>query len=133
MIPLRRFIRAERHLAVLLLAAALAWRALLPAGTMPVSTGGAGISIALCDGTGVAGRHLSVPVKGTSGHDDAPGHDHPCTFSVLAMALDTGANALPALPSVPVADIAPPAPRLGGVIAPPRSLRPPARAPPSLA
>lgn len=127
-ISLRRLIRAQRSLAMLLLAAALALRALLPAGTMPVANAGQGISVAICDGTGVAGRQ-TIPIKGT----DTSGNEHPCAFSVLAAAFDTGHEVLPPIPAPPVDDLSPPAPRLATIRPADGPLRPPVRGPPSIA
>lgn len=113
---------------MLLLAAALAFRALLPAGTMPVADAGQGISVAICDGTGAAGRR-TIPIKGA----DTSGNEHPCAFSVLAAAFDTGHAVEPPLPAPPVDDIAPPAPRLSAIRPAASPLGPPVRGPPSIA
>jgi len=130
---LRTFASQYRALAALLLAFALAMKALVPAGYM-ASPGAQLLSVSICaDASGGAEtRQIAIPMKG----DPAPsGGEHgkaagPCAFSALAMASLGGADA-------PLLALALAFVLAAGLIAaapPPASarlhLRPPLRGPP---
>lgn len=129
MTGLRSSLRDHRILALLLLAACLALRIGLPAGTMLSGTSD-GISVALCDGIGnssvtLPGKREAVPV-----HAD---HASPCPYAVLALALLGGAAA----PLPTLEPLAARKPALAGVVTWHLPIdhrwRPPLRAPPGLA
>ena len=98
MTGLRARLFSNRGLTLALLAFALALRALLPLGTMPVADAAHGIRVLYCDGQGGASyRELGIP----SG-DRHVRHD-PCPFGLLAaQALGCGISAF-ALSAAPTA------------------------------
>lgn len=134
MADLRAFFLKHQRLAVLLVALALATKAVIPAGFMLMPSNGT-IVVSVCSGQGpdmVAmdmGKHAGDHGGDHQG-DKKP--DHPCAFSSLSMAAATGADIallalaiafLLALGFLPVAARAAQAPS---------RLRPPLRAPPVL-
>ena len=125
--------RRPRHsLALLLIAAALALRALVPAGWMPAAHDG-GIRIALCSEGGE-----TFVVLGRDGrlHKDQPAPVQPrdpCPFGLSAHAA-ADLPAIVALPLPPAAAAAMVLPALHAArLVAWRALRPPARGPPSFA
>lgn len=125
--------RLSHALAVLLLAAALFTRALVPSGWMPVS-GTDGLRIALCTGEGPV--TLVMEADG-SVHREAPQDRQdirdPCPYGVTvakAFYLPSAA-AMPLAPERMAALVAPALMAVRLVIW--RSLRPPARGPPAFA
>lgn len=133
---LRTFLRSNRHLAALLVALALAMKALVPAGYM-LAEQTTVLSVTICaDGQGKRIAHeITVPMK--PGHADDSGDlgkgSGTCSWSSLSTG--TLGNAAPELLAVALAFIlalgflpaAPPA------TSSPSRLRPPLRAPPVLA
>ncbi|WP_174292397.1 hypothetical protein [Sphingomonas bacterium] len=107
MADLRHLSTVYRRWLLVLVAAALFARALVPAGWMPVA-GPHGIAIALCDGDG------PMPAMSMSAHAMKPGAsmqhapmqhhhgtpDHPCDFAAAAAAFTLAALPAPALPVV---------------------------------
>ena len=81
---LRAFFLRHRAFAMLLAAAALCLKALLPAGTMVASTATA-ITVQICaDATGSAApRHHAIPMKGDPAKSAANGE---CPYATLGMA-----------------------------------------------
>jgi len=76
---LRHIIRDHRLLACLLFAAALAMRVLVPAGFMPVASGG--LAVEFCSGSGPVTMVMEFPgVPGKAEHKA----DSPCAFGALA-------------------------------------------------
>lgn len=139
MTTLRALFRDHRSLALLLMAMALAVRALMPPGMMPGSAPGAGekrFTIQLC--TAGLDRHTAqivLPLEKPS-RPDAPHHDgktdQHCAFSSLAMGALGGADGpvpVLALRPAPARTFAPAAP--AEPMAHPY-LRPPLRGPPIL-
>lgn len=131
---LRAFFHARRGLAVLLLAAALAMKVLVPAGYMPGQHSRV-LTIEICAdtmGTKIT-RQIVVAHEGKPGQAQAAKGEGACAFSSLAMASLSGADA--ALLALALAFII----ALGFVPTPqpqPRRiafLRPPLRGPPALA
>jgi hypothetical protein len=130
---LRAFLRDHRTLALLLIAAALVMKALVPAGFM-VGTQAKTITVEICADTVGAqlSRTIAIPFAGKSdgGSGEHGKTDLPCAFGALAMATLGGADAVllaAALAFVlalgfAVVRIAP--------AATPARLRPPLRAPP---
>lgn len=141
MLPLRIFLRSHRHMAALILALALALRALVPAGYMvgsPAASGTRFLTIEIC--ADVLGQRVTRQIAigqsaPTGDHQPAANQrgDHPCAFSTLTMAALAGADvvllaaALAFVLALGFAPVASPA-RPGT----PR-LRPPLRGPPALA
>lgn len=126
---LRVFLLHNRHLAVLLVTAALAMKALLPAGYMVSGTSRALTILVCADSTGArSAMQVTIP-QGTKG---SAAKDHkPCTFAGHGAAALAGADPIQlalaiafvlALGFLPI-----PAPRL----APARCILPPPCGPPS--
>lgn len=86
MAVIRHQTAAHRRWLLLLVAAALCVRALVPAGWMPVA-GPQGVELALCDGSGPA---MPAAMAMTHGHRGAPmqhhhgAPDHQCAFAAAA-------------------------------------------------
>ena len=81
---LRHFFRARPALAAILLAAALCLKLFLPAGYMPVASGG-DMVIALCSSAAPAGETVTIRIPHKQGHEDAPDSArHSCAFAPLA-------------------------------------------------
>ena len=125
---IRAAILRHRAIAQLLVALALAVRAIVPAGYMPVS-GPGGIAISVCSGNGQAAW---VDASGKIRHDTAPGgHDVQCPYAAASLALfvpvpSAVATPEPVAPPVPALDVI--LPGIGtGLAAPP----PPATGPPA--
>ncbi len=96
----------RERIALLLVAAALLLRVMIPAGWMP--TAGAGYAITLCTGAGVVSAW--VDANGTI-HKDKPspayGAEHPCVFAGFAAALIAPApvDVVAALPALAAATL----------------------------
>jgi hypothetical protein len=89
---------SSRALFVLALAALLV-RMIVPGGWMPMPSA-AGITIALCSGTGPAMVRIDLPAGNGPSHDHGAPQHLPCTFSPLAaQALPSGGNVLTAPPA----------------------------------
>lgn len=131
----RLFLREHRWLALWLIAAALAVKALVPAGFMLANTGGKTLTVAICDGTGPATMTIALPMDQDHGSApaDAGKQDGGCAFSVLGHAATGGADpvlliaAIAFLLALGYVAVAAPAPQRRAYALPP--LRgPPARA-----
>jgi hypothetical protein len=133
MTPLRASLFRNAMWAMLLIAAALLPRALVPAGYMPDS-GARSFSVMLCNSA--SGETVRVDIRvdaPASGHEKGqPGTDHPCAFGALASMATGGADAVlleAALLHIIFLGFAPVvAPDLQGFF----HLRPPLRGPPAL-
>jgi hypothetical protein len=134
---IRDLLRAHRRLAMLLVVLALAIKASIPTGYMPVAQGRV-MTVAICaDASGnAATRQIVLPADGKAGAHDQGAHDKSagdCPFAALAMAGLTGADAVLltlALAFILALGFAP--------VAPARALRtsflrPPLRGPPARA
>ncbi len=95
MAAFRAFLRNHRSLAMLLIAAALAMKALVPAGFM-IGTQARTITVEICADTVSAklSKTIAIPLAGKSGgetgeHGKA---EPPCAFGALAMATLGGAD-----------------------------------------
>lgn len=89
---LRTLIRDHRALALLLLACALAAKALIPQGYM-AGGGQKMLSVQLClDGITHKSISIAVPMKGDHAPEKAPANEH-CAFSSLSMTALSGADA----------------------------------------
>ena len=138
MTALRRLL-AQRHLAVLILAAALAMKLLIPGGYM-LSVEHGRMAITLCPGTVPVPKPNPMPMAGMHGdgaghHDDKPMHaqaEMPCAFAGLSH------QALGAIDPILIAGLIAFIMALGAAPSPPlsvaqaRRLRPPLRGPPLL-
>lgn len=131
---LRHFLRDHRRLAVLLVALALAMKALMPAGLMLGQMPGTTVlTVMVCADSqgGSYSKRIVVPHSGKSADEAAPGKD--CPYSALSMASLAGADT--ALLAAVLAFIL----ALGFAAAPPLRvrrvlhLRPPLRGPPATA
>ena len=93
--PLRNLLRRHRHAAVLLVVLALATKALLPAGFMPVAQGKT-LTMEICGDA--SGAHLvkqvTIPVHGKAGEDGngVAKADGSCPFGALSFAGLAGAE-----------------------------------------
>jgi len=93
---LRASVFGHRHIAILILALALAMKALIPAGTM-ISAGSQLLTISIC--SGVDGSEttttIAVPVKKSApgDHDDSGKTGGQCAFSALSLVAIGGADA----------------------------------------
>lgn len=90
MFALRQSLFRHRHLAMLALALAFVLRALIPQGMMAAPDAAHGITVLLCDGTGVAG-HVAVPLGENHGKTQPA---QSCPYAVLGQAgmADEAAN-----------------------------------------
>lgn len=89
---LRALIRDHRAIALLLLACALAVKALVPQGYM-AGGGQKFLSVQLClDGITHKSIAIAVPMNGEHAPEKAP-TDEPCAFTALSMAALSGADA----------------------------------------
>ena len=135
MLHLRTFLGNHRRLAFLLVALALAMKAMVPAGYM-VNVQARVLTVLVCADASDGGhaKQIAIPVdeKSDGGRDNGK-IDHACPYSALAMASLHGADALLlgfALAFILALAFAPTQfPRLGTA----RHLRPPLRGPPTLA
>ncbi|HZU64929.1 MAG TPA: DUF2946 family protein [Novosphingobium sp.] len=130
----RAFLAGHRRWAFLLLALALAARAMVPAGFMPAA-GAHGVAIEICSGSGGPSLFLALPGKTQGPEEGSDSHGGaPCAFSALA---DTGLQDGPVLalaaPALPPASSHPPLPAAGPSPAAAPYLLPPLRGPPALA
>lgn len=92
---IRAFFRLHRHLALGLVLLALAMKALMPMGFMPV-TSGKTLSVMICDGTGMM-QDAKIAVSGEAPDGKAGGGakaDGTCPYSGLSFAAFGGADAL---------------------------------------
>ncbi len=118
---------------MLLIAAALFVRAIIPAGYMP-SDETRSFSIMLCADQNAASVRIDIPVDSTSSHHDKnpSSSDHPCAFGGLSTASLGGADAVlldSAIAHIIALGFSPVAtPLLQGFF----RLRPPLRGPPAL-
>ncbi|MBD8678381.1 DUF2946 family protein [Sphingomonas sp. CFBP 13720] len=85
-----RHLLAQRHLAVLICAATLLLKLMVPTGYMIASTSG-GVSITLCPGAAPVTTTMAMPgMHGDmAGHDGSKDHDtapSPCAFTILSAA-----------------------------------------------
>jgi hypothetical protein len=132
---LRAFLLGHRRLALLLVAAALCLKVLVPGGYMLGQGAGTYITVEIC--ADASGQHLTkdvfVPAKPGQGNSAQAKGDGPCPYSALSMAALSGADA--ALLALALAFIL----ALGFLpAAPPRlaraaHVRPPLRGPPAFA
>jgi hypothetical protein len=137
-----RHLVAQRHLAVLICAAALLMKLLIPAGYMIANDHGR-IAITICSGVAPAtampadmhGMHGAMPDHGSSDHDRSKDHgkaEMPCAFAGLTAATLGSidpiqlASLIAFVLSVGLVGIRPPAP------SGPAYLRPPLRGPPAI-
>lgn len=86
----RIFLKQHRWLALWLIAAALAVKALVPAGYMLADTGGKTLTMAICDGNGPATMTVEVPMD--PGHKAPDSGKQDCAYSGLAHAALGGAD-----------------------------------------
>jgi hypothetical protein len=128
---LRRLLLEHRLLCGCLIAAALLMKAVLPAGFMPMQSGGT-IVLGFCSGYGPKTMAVSIPMKDdrSSPDEHQPKTGMPCAFSGLAM---PGLAAVdPALLALAIAFVLERAIRTATIL--PRIvrvyLRPPLRGPP---
>lgn len=136
MARLRVLIRDHARLTLVLLALALAVKAVIPAGFMLSSGGERFLTVTVCsDATGVPRQmQIALPLKdeAKSDHAEAADKGAPCAFAGLGHALLGGADPVllaGALAFILLIGLAPlTAPRLRGVA----YLRPPLRGPPTL-
>lgn len=139
---LRRLFLDHRALSALLVVLALSMKLLVPAGFMPVVSGGT-ITVLLCDGTGPQRMAISMPMHagmaGMAHHgedqkkQDHQGKDMPCAFSGLSAPSMAGAD--PLLLALAIAFVVAIVFRRATPIAVRRRahLRPPLRGPPAYA
>ncbi|WP_375382531.1 hypothetical protein [uncultured Sphingomonas sp.] len=139
---LRRLTPAHRALLLLLVALAMAVRAAVPAGWMPMTGADGATRLVLCPGSGpVAGGGampgMAMVATSLDGHHDpaAPAADHDCPFGVTALAVDLAVPLVAPLGvGIVATTVAAPSPALlpgrgRGLAAPP----PPSTGPPALA
>ncbi|MBQ1497614.1 MAG: hypothetical protein IIZ38_04795 [Sphingomonas sp.] len=89
----RVFLKEHRWLALWLIAAALAVKALVPQGYMLADSGGKTLTVAICDGNGPATMTIDVPMA--PDHAKAPDgtkQDGGCAYSSLGHAMTGGAD-----------------------------------------
>ncbi len=126
MIGVRQQLVRYRRCAMILLALVLAMRALIPQGMMAAPDGARGVTVLLCDGTGVAGR-VDLPMGQKHGN---AGHTQACPFGVLAQAASPDAPDLWAIaPLQQQSALRQPA-SIALILRAPARGTPPARAPP---
>lgn len=129
--PIRTFLTQHRQIAALILALALAMKALVPAGYM-VGSGDRTLTIEICDGQGNA----TIKAISISGKSGGPADSHEkaakeCPFTALSMhALSTTDSILLALALAFILALGF-APRENLRIARPDFLKPPLRGPPA--
>ena len=91
---LRRLTPAHRALLLLLVALAMAVRAAVPAGWMPMTGVDGATRLVLCPGSGSGGGAampgMAMAATSPDKHHDpaAPAADHDCPFGVTALAID---------------------------------------------
>lgn len=89
----RAFLRDHRWLALWLIAAALAVKALVPAGYMLADTGGKTLTMAICDGSGPATMTIAIPMDPDHAKPGDNGkQDGGCAWSGLGHAMLGGAD-----------------------------------------
>lgn len=132
---LRALVRHRPWVALAILIAAVAMKALVPAGMM-VDGAPSAMTIRICDGAAPdVARSIAIPARhgeaaGSEGKTGAT-HDHQaCPFSVLGLSLAGGADALLLALAIAFILLAGFAPQTLAVPAAPAWLRPPLRAPP---
>lgn len=87
MTALRRLLFQHRRLSGALIAAALVMKALLPAGFMPMASGGTMV-LGFCSGYGPKTMAVTIPARedgSGSGGQEHDKHEMPCAFAGLAM------------------------------------------------
>lgn len=84
---LRRILLHNPALAVMLLALALAVRALVPAGYMATGEGRS-ITVTLCADASGTPQQIVVPLEDHGAGKDSPDKHQPCAFAAMAAALD---------------------------------------------
>lgn len=97
MSPLRSFLRSRRWLAMLIVAAALCVRALVPAGFMVgADTASHTLTIQICSGGEMKALTLALPVHKNAGgeHGAKSGQNDTCAFTALSMGALGGADSL---------------------------------------
>lgn len=131
---LRAFLAGRPALSLLLIAAVLSVRAIVPAGFMPSETT-RGFAVMLCADQGSDAIRVVVPVDGPASPQDDPGNhakDQPCAFGGLAAASAGGADAVQLAAQVVHIAALGLAPVRYPLIERFSRLRPPLRAPPHL-
>jgi hypothetical protein len=89
----RVFLKEHRWLALWLIAAALAVKALVPAGYMLAETGGKTLTMAICDGNGPATMTIDIPMDPDHAKKpDSARQDGGCAYSGLGHAMLGGAD-----------------------------------------
>jgi hypothetical protein len=128
----RAFLKEHRWLALWLIAAALAVKALVPAGYMLADTGGKTLTMAICDGNGPATMTIDVPMDPDHAKKlDGTKQDGGCAFASLSHATMGGADpvlllaAFAFLLALGFASTARPAPRRRAFARPPSQGPPP--------
>ncbi len=115
-----------RNFGLLLLALALVVRALLPQGFMPVASA-EGLRMEMCGGTAPVTIVLDREAQPQNGQKSAP-----CPYAVAGAGIDLPPGLI--LPAPPAHIAPPPNPQpVAARLAAQRSLRPPARGPPTIA
>ncbi len=137
-VDLRRLTPAHRTLLLLLVALAMAVRAAVPAGWMPMTGADGATRLVLCPGSGSVGGTampgMAMAETSPDKHHDpaAPAADHDCPFGVTALAVDLAVPLIAPLGVGVAAETVPaPSPALlpgRGLAAPP----PPSTGPPAL-
>lgn len=79
---IRRLVLSHRHCAALLLGLALLFKALMPAGFMPMMTAKS-ITVELCSSPGAPSIELHIPMEKSSGEADQS--DQSCAFAGLGL------------------------------------------------
>ncbi|WDF70940.1 hypothetical protein [Novosphingobium sp. KACC 22771] len=83
---LRTFLRSRRWLAMLIVAAALCVRALVPAGFMIADQADSHtITIQICSGSSVKPMTLALPASHSDGKHGGKAVEAPCAFTALSM------------------------------------------------
>lgn len=90
----RTFLKQHRWLALWLIAAALAVKALVPAGYMLAESGQKTLTMAICDGNGPATMTIDVPMDPGHKAPDAQKQDGGCAYAGLGHAMVGGADPL---------------------------------------
>ena len=134
MSPLRIFLRSRRWLAMMIVAAALCVRALVPAGYMVSSAPSAhSIAIQICTGSTLKSVTLVLP----SSHEDRKDHgkqaEAPCAFTALAMGAVESVDPLQLALAISFILLLGFAPQSVTPLRSPAYVRPPLRGPPAFA
>ncbi len=97
---LRRILLHNPALAVILLALALAVRALVPAGYMATGEGRS-ITVTLCADASGTPQQIAVPLEDHGAGKDSPDKHQPCAFAAMAAALDVPPGLAAPMPRQP--------------------------------